>query len=59
MRYSYLITDKDGQTETLEAMSLKKVKKQIDSKYPDQRVNCAYTNKRGKKLDITIRGRGK
>jgi len=47
MRYVYNIKDEQGNTETLKAMSYKKLLKQLNSKYKEGEViQVKYTNKK-------------
>ena len=47
MRYTYLIKDQQGNKETLQAMSYKKLLKQLNSKYKEGEViQINYTNKK-------------
>ena len=46
MRYVYNIKDEQGNKETLQAMSYKKLLKKISSKYKKQIVQINYTNKK-------------
>ena len=53
MRYEYSITDADKNTETIKAMSYKKLLKKLSSKYKNQLVRIKYINKHKK---ITLPG---
>tara|TARA_R100001015_G_C4527855_1_gene95070 strand:- start:165 stop:350 length:186 start_codon:yes stop_codon:yes gene_type:complete len=47
MRYTYLIKDQEGNQETLQAMSYKKLLKQLNNKYKEGEViQVKYTNKK-------------
>ena len=47
MRYIYNIIDEQGNTETLQAMSYKKLLKQLNNKYKSNEViQVKYTNKK-------------
>ena len=47
MRYIYNIKDEQGNTETLKAMSYKKMLKQLNTKYkPNEVIQINYTNKK-------------
>ena len=51
MRYEYLITDTDKNTETIKAMSYKKLLKQLNSKYKEGEViSIKYFNKKNHEL---------
>ena len=50
MRYEYLITDTDKNTETIKAMSYKKLLKKLSSKYKNKLVQIKYTNKKNNEL---------
>ena len=50
MRYEYLITDIDKNTETIKAMSFKKLLKQLSSKYQNKLVQIKYINKHKNEL---------
>jgi len=51
MRYEYLITDTNKNTEVFKAMSYKKLLKQLNSKYKEGEVlKINYTNKKNHKL---------
>jgi len=45
MRYEYLITDIEKNTEVFKAMSYKKLLKKLSSKYSNQLVKIKYINK--------------
>nr|BAR39566.1 hypothetical protein [uncultured Mediterranean phage uvMED] len=47
MRYTYLIKDKQGNQETINCMSFKKLLKQLNNKYkPGEVIQINYTNKK-------------
>jgi hypothetical protein len=50
MRYEYLITDIDKNTEVVQAMSYKKLLKKLSSKYKNQLVRIKYINKHNNEL---------
>ena len=50
MRYEYLITDTDNNTETIKAMSYKKLLKKLSSKYQNKLVQIKYINKHKNEL---------
>ena len=50
MRYEYLITDTNKNTETIKAMSYKKLLKKLSSKYKNQLVRIKYINKHKNEL---------
>ena len=50
MRYEYLITDIDKNTETIKAMSFKKLLKKLSSKYQNKLVQIKYINKHKNEL---------
>ena len=50
MRYIYNIKDEQGNTETLKAMSYKKLLKQLSIKYKNKLVQIKYTNKKDHEL---------
>ena len=50
MRYEYLITDTDKNTETIKAMSYKKLLKKLSSKYQNKLVQIKYINKHKNEL---------
>tara|TARA_R100000655_G_scaffold1582_1_gene6001 strand:+ start:1390 stop:1590 length:201 start_codon:yes stop_codon:yes gene_type:complete len=51
MRYVYNIKDEQGNTETLKAMSYKKLLKQLNTKYkPSEVIQVKYTNKKDHEL---------
>ena len=50
MRYEYLITDTDKNTETIKAMSYKKLLKKLSSKYKNKLVQIKYINKHKNEL---------
>ena len=51
MRYIYNIKDEQGNTETLKAMSYKKMLKQLNTKYkPNEVIQINYTNKKDHEL---------
>ena len=50
MRYEYLITDADKNTEVVQAMSYKKLLKKLSSKYKNQLVRIKYINKHKNEL---------
>ena len=51
MRYIYNIKDEQGNTETLQAMSYKKLLKQLNNKYkPNEVIQINYTNKKDHEL---------
>ena len=50
MRYEYLIIDTDKNTETIKAMSYKKLLKQLSSKYQNKLVQIKYINKHKNEL---------
>ena len=50
MRYEYLITDIDKNTEVFKAMSYKKLLKKLSSKYKNQLVRIKYINKHNNEL---------
>ena len=47
MRYKYTITQEGGETETMEAMSFKKMLKSLLIKYPKFSGWASYFNKKG------------
>tara|TARA_R100000781_G_scaffold1427_1_gene2329 strand:+ start:288 stop:461 length:174 start_codon:yes stop_codon:yes gene_type:complete len=47
MRYKYMVTDKEGKTETIEAMSYKKMLKKLK---PLTSYKIEYTNKKNHHL---------
>jgi len=47
MRYKYTITKEGGETETMNAMSWKKLFKSLLMKYPEFSGWCTYFNKKG------------
>ena len=51
MRYIYNIKDKQGNTETLKAMSYKKLLKQLNTKFkPNEVISVKYKNKKNHEL---------
>jgi hypothetical protein len=50
MRYEYLITDTDKNTEVVKAMSYKKLLKKLSSKYKNKLVQIKYINKHKNEL---------
>ena len=51
MKYIYNIKDEQGNTETLKAMSYKKLLKQLNTKYkPNEVIQINYTNKKDHEL---------
>ena len=51
MRYIYNIKDEQGNKETLQAMSYKKLLKQLNNKYkPGEVIQVKYTNKKDHEL---------
>ena len=50
MRYEYLIIDTDKNTETIKAMSYKKLLKKLSSKYKNKLVQIKYINKHKNEL---------
>jgi len=50
MRYEYLITDTNKNTEVFKAMSFKKLLKKLSSKYKNQLVRIKYINKHKNEL---------
>ena len=50
MRYEYLITNTDKNTETIKAMSFKKLLKKLSSKYQNKLVQIKYINKHKNEL---------
>jgi len=51
MRYEYLITDNNKNTETIKAMSYKKLIKQLNNKFNEgQVISVKYQNKKGHDL---------
>jgi len=51
MRYTYNIKDEQGNKETLQAMSYKKLLKQLNNKYkPGEVIQVKYTNKKNHEL---------
>ena len=51
MRYTYLIKDQQGNQETINCMSYKKLLKQLNNKYkPGEVIQINYTNKKDHKL---------
>jgi hypothetical protein len=47
MRYTYLIKDQQGNQETINCMSFKKLLKQLNNKYkPGEVIQINYTNKK-------------
>ncbi len=51
MKFIYNIKDEQGNTETLKAMSYKKLLKQLNTKYkPSEVIQIKYTNKKDHEL---------
>ena len=51
MRYSYLIKDQQGNQETINCMSYKKLLKQLNNKYkPGEVIQVKYNNKKDHEL---------
>ena len=50
MRYIYNIKDEQGNTETIQAMSYKKLLKKLSIKYKNRLVQIKYTNKKDHEL---------
>ena len=51
MRYIYNIKDEQGNTETLKAMSYKKLLKQLNTKFkPNEIISVKYKNKKAHEL---------
>ena len=51
MKFIYNIKDEQGNTETLKAMSYKKLLKQLNNKYkPGEVIQVKYTNKKNHEL---------
>jgi len=51
MRYIYNIKDEQGNTETLKAMSYKKLLKQLNTKFkPNEVISVKYKNKKDHEL---------
>ena len=51
MRYIYNIKDEQGNTETLKAMSYKKLLKQLNTKFkPNEIISVKYINKKDHEL---------
>tara|TARA_R100000900_G_C3308959_1_gene159322 strand:+ start:654 stop:839 length:186 start_codon:yes stop_codon:yes gene_type:complete len=51
MRYVYNIKDEQGNTETLKAMSYKKLLKQLNTKFkPNEIISVKYKNKKNHEL---------
>jgi len=50
MRYIYNIKDEQGNTETVQAMSYKKLLRQLSIKYKNKIVQIKYTNKKDHEL---------
>ena len=51
MRYTYLIKDQQGNQETINCMSFKKLLKQLNNKYkPGEVIQINYTNKKDHEL---------
>jgi hypothetical protein len=51
MRYVYNIKDEQGNTETLKAMSYKKLLKQLNTKFkPNEIISVKYKNKKDHEL---------
>jgi len=51
MRYIYNIKDEQGNTETLKAMSYKKLLKQLNTKFkPNEIISVKYKNKKDHEL---------
>jgi hypothetical protein len=51
MRYVYNIKDEQGNTETLKAMSYKKLLKQLNTKFkPNEIISVKYINKKNHEL---------
>jgi len=51
MRYTYLIKDQQGNQETINCMSYKKLLKQLNNKYkPGEVIQVKYTNKKNHEL---------
>ena len=51
MRYIYNIKDEQGNTETLKAMSYKKLLKQLNTKFkPNEIISVKYINKKNHEL---------
>jgi hypothetical protein len=51
MRYTYLIKDQQGNQETINCMSYKKLLKQLNTKFkPGEVIQINYTNKKDHEL---------
>jgi hypothetical protein len=51
MKFIYLIKDEQGNTETLKAMSYKKLLKQLNTKFkPNEIISVKYKNKKDHEL---------
>ena len=50
MRYEYIIKDTDNKEEIVQAMSYKKLLKQLSIKYKNKLVQIKYTNKKNNEL---------
>ena len=54
MKYTYQITKADKSSELLNAMSFKKLLKQLAIKYPNELIWVSYTNKKGNFLNKIV-----
>ncbi len=54
MKYTYEITKADKSSELLNAMSFKKLLKQLAIKYPNEFIWVSYTNKKGNFLNKIV-----
>ena len=57
MKYTYQITKADKSSELLNAMSFKKLLKQLAIKYPNELICVSYTNKKGNFLNKIVDNR--
>tara|TARA_R100001163_G_C4927640_1_gene105004 strand:- start:164 stop:355 length:192 start_codon:yes stop_codon:yes gene_type:complete len=54
MRYNFVVTPEKGTTENIQAMSFKKMLKQIVNKFPKQKVFVSYKNKKDHLIEKNI-----
>ena len=54
MRYNFVVTPEKGTTENIQAMSFKKMLKQIVNKFPKQKVFVSYKNKKNNFIEKNI-----
>ena len=57
MKYTYQITKADKSSELLNAMSFKKLLKQLAIKYQNELIWVSYTNKKGNLLNKIVDNR--